>query len=307
MKISLIGMGRVGSTLGFALVVKGLADELVLVNRTHEVAVGEALDLSHASTLVSEPVQIHAGGIADTQQSDIIVMCASVPLGSQHTTRHDLAAGNVEIFCQYIPELVEYSPHACVLIITNPVDVMTYVAWKLSGLEPQRVFGTGTIIDSARFRGLLSQEVGIHPDDVRAYVLGEHGDTQFPALSLALSGGEWVGGHHAARRLFKQTVRSGYEVVQHKGHTNFAIALAAVLIIESIVHDAHRTMPVSTLIDGFEGVQDVCLSIPVIIGRNGIVRQLHPQLNDKERRDFQRSARVVRSAIHKIEDTIQQV
>ena len=227
MKISLIGMGRVGSTLGFALMVKGLADELVLVNRTPEVAVGETLDLSHASTLVSEPVQIHAGGIADTQQSDIIVMCTSVPLGPQHTTRHELAAGNVEIFCQYIPELVEHSPHACVLIITNPVDVMTYVAWKLSGLEPQRVFGTGTIIDSARFRGLLSQEVGIHPDDVRAYVLGEHGDTQFPALSLALSGGEWVGGHHAARRLFKQTVRSGYEVVQHKGHTNFAIALAA--------------------------------------------------------------------------------
>ncbi len=302
MKISLVGIGRVGSTLGFALVVKSLADELVLVSRNHDVAVGEALDLSHASSLVPEPVQVYAGEIADTSQSDIIVMCASVPLEPQHTSRHDLAAGNVEIFCEYIPKLVAYSPDACLLIITNPVDVMTYVAWKLSGLEPHRVFGTGTLIDSARYRGLLSQEVGIHPDDVRAYILGEHGDTQFPALSLALSGGEWVGGHHAARRLFKQTVRSGYEVVQHKGHTNFAIALATLLVIESIAHDSRRTVPVSTLIEGFASVTDVCLSIPVIIGRKGIVRQLHPQLDDKEQRAFRRSARAVRKAIRAIED-----
>ena len=301
MKISIIGMGRVGSTLGFALVVKSLVDEVILVNRNHDVAVGEALDLSRASNLVPEPVQVHAGDIEDTCQSDIIVLCASAPLDPKRTSRLDHATGNVEIFCECIPQLVQHSPDACLLIISNPVDVMTYVAWKLSGLKPHRVLGTGTLIDSSRYRGLFSQVVGIHPDDVRTYVLGDHGDTQFPALSLALSGGEWVGGHHAARRLFKQTVQYGYEVVQHKGHTNFAIALVALLIIESIVHDSRRTIPVATLRDGFAGVKDACLSIPAVIGRNGIVRQLHPQLDEKEQRAFQRSARAVRKAIRQIE------
>lgn len=300
MKISIIGTGRVGSTLGFAVVMKGLANELVLVNRTHAVAVGEALDLCHASTLAPDPIHVYAGNIEDTQGSDIVVLCASVPFGKQYTTRNDLAVGNTELFRQYVPQIVKHSPGTCLLIVTNPVDVMSYVAWKLSELPSDRVIGTGTLIDSMRYRSLLSEELGIHPDDIRAYILGEHGDSQFPALSLALYGGERVKESEAAQRLFEQTVRSGYDVVQRKGHTNFAIALAASLIIESIAHDSHRTMPVSTLIDGYAGVSDVYLSVPAVIGRAGIVRTLHPQLNHKEKQAFVQSADVVQDVIHTI-------
>lgn len=170
MKISIIGTGRVGSTLGFAVVMKGLANELVLVNRTHAVAVGEALDLCHASTLAPDPIHVYAGNIEDTQGSDIVVLCASVPFGKQYTTRNDLAVGNTELFRQYVPQIVKHSPGTCLLIVTNPVDVMSYVAWKLSELPSDRVIGTGTLIDSMRYRSLLSEELGIDPGVGRSHL-----------------------------------------------------------------------------------------------------------------------------------------
>ena len=297
MKISILGAGRVGTTVAFTLVTRGYASELVLVNRTASVAEGEALDLRHASALVEVPVEVRAGGVAETAGSDLIILTASVPLPSPGAARDTMARGNCEIFEREVPPLAAASPNAVLLVVTNPVDVMTAVAWKHSGFPAERVVGTGTLIDSARFRSLLSREVGIHPDDIRAYILGEHGEHQVPALSLALSGGEWIGGTEAARALFRETVGLGYQVIQRKGHSNYAIALACGLIVEAIAHDSMRTLPISTRIDGYLGVKDVFLSVPAVVGRAGVVRTLHPELDPPEAEAFRAAATAVREVL----------
>lgn len=298
MKVSIIGVGRVGSTIAYSLVLRELADEIVLVDRAKKVAEGEAHDLVHATALTSHPVEIRAGGTADTAGSDVVVICASMPWQPHFKSRLDLAVVNTQLYRDLVPAVAKASPDATLLVVTNPVDVLTFHALRASGFDPSRVFGTGTLIDSARFRSLLSQEVGIHPDDIRAYVLGEHGDSQFPALSIALTGGQRVDAEtRRAGELFRTAMRSGHEVFERKGYTNYAIAISAAAIIEAIARDSRRTMPVSALIDGYLGIDDVCLSLPCVVGRQGIVRQLHPELSADEQEAFRASAAVVREAI----------
>lgn len=302
MKISVVGIGRVGSTLSYTLAMRGLCDELMLINRRHQVAVGDAHDLRHAVALVDRQMEVHAGTIADSAGSDIIALCVSVPREADSHDRTALGPGNAELFNTLIPTLAHASPEAILLILTNPVDVMTYLAIKLSGFPSERVIGTGTFIDSARFREMLSDELGIHPDDLRAYILGEHGPHQFPALSQAQVGGERIEDNEERRRMFRAAVEAGHDVLRAKGHTNYAIAMAAAIIIEAIVHDTRRTMPVSTLIDGWLDVHDVCLSIPVVIGRSGITRRLRPSLNAEEQAAFREAAEALHKTIHEILD-----
>ena len=290
-------MGRVGASIAFTLVAKGLVDELILANRTLARATGEAKDLLHASAFVQRPLRIRAGWLEATSDSDVVVMCASKGVRQQVQSRLELATDNAQLFDELIPEIAARSPQAILLVVTNPVDAMTFQALRLSGFASQRVMGTGTLIDSARYRSLLSAEVGIHPDDIRAYILGEHGDTQFAANSLAWTGGERLHDDATTRRIFEETVRTGYDVYQAKGYTNHAIALAVALVVESIGRDECRTMPLSVLMDGFLGERDVCLSVPVVVGRAGIVRQLCPELSKQEQAAFHASARAVRRTL----------
>lgn len=297
MKISIVGVGRVGSTLAFALISKGFAEELVLVSRSRATAEAEAQDLMHASAFTTERVTIRAGEVSDTAGSHIIALCVSVPHREEMRTRNDFAVENARLLAEIVPPLAAASPQSVLLVVTNPVDAMTYATWQYSGFPWQRVIGTGTLIDSARFRAFLSEEIGIHPDDIRAYILGEHGDTQFPALSMSMTGGVPFEQNELAERLFQKTLRIGYDIMRTKGYTNYAIALAASLIIESIVHDARRTIPVSTLINGYCGVRDVCLSVPAVVGRAGVVRHLEPRLSSSEVAAFRHSAETVRATI----------
>lgn len=297
MKVSVVGVGRVGATIALALVAKGSVDQLVLANRTLERAQGEAKDLLHASAFVPRPMHITAGWIDETQDSDIVVVCASAPADGDVKKRGDLGVKNAALFDELIPQLAHKSPLAVLLVVSNPVDVLTYRALKLSGFAPARVMGTGTLIDSARYRSLLSAAEGIHPADIRAYILGEHGDSQFPAISLASTGGERLIDDPKNQRIFEETVRTGYEVYRTKGYTNNAIALAVAMVVESIADDLRHTMPLSVLIDGYQGVSELCLSVPVVVGRGGIVRKLNPQLSEREAEAFRHSARVVAEAI----------
>ncbi len=297
MKVSIVGVGRVGATLAFALVTRGLAEELLLVSRSRATAEAEAQDLMHASAFTAERVTVRAGELADTRGSDLVILSASVPQRSDITSRAELAADNARLLEEIVPPVVQGSPNAVLLVVTNPVDAMAYHVWRLSGFEPARVLGTGTLVDSARFRALLSEQWQIHPDDVRAYILGEHGDSQFPALSMSMTGGLPIEQNTLAEQMFQRTVRAGYEIMRTKGYTNYAIALAASLVVESIVRDAWRTMPVSTLIEGYCGVQDVFLSVPAVIGRGGVLRRLEPPLTEQESAAFRRSAAAVRSMI----------
>jgi L-lactate dehydrogenase len=297
MKVSIVGIGRVGSTLGYTLTLRGACTELVLVNRRSEVALGDVYDLQHTQPFLARPINIHQGEIADVAGSAVIAVCASVPMPPHIRDRNDLAAGNVALFRDLIPRLTAAAPEAVLLIVSNPVDVLTYCALRFSGLPPSRIVGTGTLIDSARFRSMLSQEVGIHPDDLRAYILGEHGQTQFAVMSAAQAGGEQIDDTPARRKLLDEAVGAGFRVFEYKGYTNFAVSMAAAVIIECIVYDTRHTLPASVYIDGYYGERDVCLSMPVVIGQHGVHRVLQPKLNEAEQAAFHRSAQAVRDVI----------
>lgn len=297
MKISIVGMGRVGSTQAYTLVMRGLCDELVLVSRRIEVAEGEASDLRHALSFTNKPMRVVSGDPSASVNSDIVIIAASVPVDPAITSRNALAVENTRLFESLIPELAQASPNAILIVVTNPVDVLTWHAKRLSGFDARRVMGTGTLIDSARLRSMLSTTTGIHPDDVRAYILGEHGHLQFPAFSIAQAGGVKLTEEVANMDIFRQAVEAGEQVFRLKGYTNFAISMAVGLIVDSIVHDACRTMPVTVPIEDFLGVSDVCLSVPVVIGRAGVTQVLRPVLNDEEIASFRQAADAVRRII----------
>lgn len=297
-KLSIIGTGHVGATTAFAVLIRELVDTMVLVNRTRDTAEAEAADLRHAAAFVPRAIHVTAGDIADTRGSDVVVLTLSVPTSHDFKSRSELASGNVELFRRWVPPLAAASPDAVIVVVTNPVDVMTYVTWKLSGLDPARVLGTGTLIDSARFRSYLSDYLKIHPDDIRAYILGEHGETQFPALSVAATGGRTLDVDPMIESLFARARAAGIEVFRRKGFTNYAIAMATVMIIEAIIHDSRRTLPVSTLARGFQGVDDLCLSVPAIVGAGGVQRILNPALSAEEGERFRASAAEVRNVLN---------
>lgn len=297
MKLSIVGMGRVGSAIAFAATMEPIVSELWLLNRSIEKAEGDAMDLTHASVLRNSNMTIQAGTIEDAAGSDVIIFTASVSPTRVDWKRSDLALGNRPLLEHWLPKLAELSPHAVLIMVSNPVDVMTYAAIQITGFPPERVIGTGTLVDSIRYRSLLSSELKIHADDIRAYILGEHGDDQFAAYSVAMTGGEKFFPSETTRRLFRETVNLGYEVYSRKGYTNYGIALATMSIVDSIVYDLRHTMPVSVLVDGFLGVNDVCLSLPAVIGRAGVTRILHPPLSEDEAAAFRHCATRVRETI----------
>ncbi len=298
MKIAIIGTGRVGSTLAYALVIKQVCDHLVIAGRTDEKAKGDALDLQHTLAFCPRPIRIEGCTNEQVKDADIVVITASVAADGQVlTSRLQLGEKNTLLFRELVPMLAANNPNAMLVIVTNPVDVMTYAACKLSGFHANRVMGVGTLVDSARFRALLSQEEHIHPDDLRAYILGEHGSNQLPILSSAEAGGEPIGDTPSHRHLFTQVTKAGFEVYRLKGYTNHAIATATCMLIEAIVFDEYRTMPLATRFNDWMGIRDNCFSIPVVVGRSGIIRHLHPKLNDSEQQALRTAAAAIKSAI----------
>jgi L-lactate dehydrogenase len=297
MKISVIGMGKVGAATAFSLVIRAIPHELVLVARTKEKALGDALDLQHAAAMVRS-MEVIAGDAADTAGSDIVILSLSVPQGPI-TDRLELAEPNGRLLREVVPELASLSPKAVFLVLTNPVDVCTYVTLRASGLPSGQVMGSGTLIDTARLRSLVARETGISARDIRAYVLGEHGESQFPAMSVASVGGLRLDGM-AMDSLVDEARHGGQRVTKQKGYTNYAVALSATLICEAIAEDARTILPVSTLIDGFQGVKDVCLSLPCVVGSGGILRVLSVDLDAGECEQFRRSASIVREALERV-------
>lgn len=293
MKISIVGLGHVGSTLAYTLVLQGLAADLVLVNRSAGRARGDALDLTHALSFTEALGRVRSGELEDTRGSDLVILTLSEPFRPPMRTRADLAAGNLPLFEATVPTLAALSPLARLIVVSNPVDAMTGLALELSGFPAHRVLGIGTLVDSARFRMELSEHYGIHPGDLRAYVLGEHGPTQFAALSVASAGGEMIRDRELAAELLRRQEASAHQIMADKGYTNFAIAAATALVVESIVHDRKRTIPVSVRLEDYFGVSGVCLSVPCVIGAQGVERILRPQLDDEEQARFRRCAEAV--------------
>jgi L-lactate dehydrogenase len=301
MKVSIVGIGKVGSALGLTLIARGIVDELVLIGRpvkepgAAHFPTGEAMDLLHASAF-TRPAQVRAGSIADAAGSDVIAICTAG--AANHLPRDSGYFANAEIFRQIIPALVTASPGTILLIATNPLDAMTTLALQLSQLPAGRVMGTGTLLDTMRLRVLLSEKCNIHPRDIRAYVLGEHGDTQFVALSSASAGGAKLPlDKSVLNELESQTRIAGHTIMHHKGYTNSGVAMSAACIIEAIANDSREVIPVSTLVNGFANVKDICLSLPAVVGRAGVLQTLNIELTPLEQEAFQRSAEYVRKTL----------
>lgn len=299
MKIGIIGMGHVGSTLAYGLVLKGLCKHLVLANRNVTKAQGDALDLQHTLSFCEHPIIIESSRIEDVTDCDILIMTVSAPFAAMKS-RIELGPANVALFKELVPDLAANNPNAIFIVITNPVEVMTYLTYRLSGFSASKVLGIGTLVDSARFRSLLSRMEQIHPGDLRAYILGEHGPHQFPVFSHASAGSEQIVDNLPNRLLCETVNNAGHEVYGLKGHTNYAIATAACEVIQAIVFDDHRTMPLSLYFNEWQGIKKNCFSIPVVVGRAGVTRYLRPDLNLLEQQALATTAALVKANINRL-------
>jgi L-lactate dehydrogenase len=292
MKLSILGAGRVGTAIAFAAVLRGTPSELVLVGRDRRKAEGEAMDLEHAAAFV-RPMVVRAASIEETAGSDVIVMSAAIPL--EGPKRDSVTEANAAVVRDLATRLGELSPSGVIIVVSNPVDALTLVALRASGLPAAQVLGTGTLLDTGRLRAHLSEASGVHSNDIRAYVLGEHGDSQFAALGVASYGGvRFDANDPVVRRSIDRARSGGYDVAGRKGSTWYGIAAATAMIIHAIDEDTREVLPVSTYLDNYQGVSGVCLGVPCVIGRGGVRRVLPIELDDTERRQLHASAEIVR-------------
>jgi len=307
-RIAIVGTGNVGSTYAYALLLNGLASEIVLIDANRAKAEGEAMDLNHAVTF-AYPTRVWAGDYSDCADAAITVIAAGV---SQRPgeTRLDTISRNGEIWKQIIPEIVRYCATGILLIATNPVDVLTYAAWKLSGLPAKRVIGSGTILDTSRFRYLLSQYFGVDARSVHAHIIGEHGDSEVPVWSLANIAGMRLedfsriqGIQHdpaAMDDIYRQTRDAAYQIIARKGATYYAVASGLMLITRAILRNQSTVLSVSSLIDGPYGLHDVCLSLPTIVNRHGIKQVLELDLSPDELQKLRHSADVLKGTFARL-------
>lgn len=304
-RIAIIGTGRVGASCAYALQLRGLASEIVLINSNRQRAQGEAMDINHGSQF-TKPVRVWAGDYKDCRDADIIVLAAGASQ-KPGDTRLDLLRNNASILQRTLAPALKYIENNILLVASNPVDILTYLAWRMTGLPSHQIIGSGTILDTARFRFLLGQHFEIEPHSIHAYIIGEHGDSQVPVWGLAniagvrleeysrLNGRSLDAQHRQS--IEENTRRAAYEIIQRKGATYYAIAAGLVRIIEAIVRDEKSVLTVSGVIHGRHGLNDVALSLPCIVNRQGIAHTLELPLSLQETEGLKRSARVIQDAI----------
>ena len=304
MKISMVGSGRVGSTTLFNLLLEGLAQELVVVDILKERAEGEALDLLHGTAL-SHRCRIYSGDYDATAGSDVAIITAGIPR-QPGETRLDLLKKNVGLMEGVLEQLTKYSKDCFIVMVANPVDVLTYQAHRQSGLPSNKIIGTGTLLDTTRFRSLLGDRLDVSPDQVMVYMLGEHGDSMAAVYSSGSVAGVPLQDFPGySQGLIDQVVEAtrfgGAEVIKKKGGTFYSVAPMIVELIRAIRLDERRVLPVSTLQDGTHlGMKDVCLSLPTVVGKDGPERVMLPRLDDQEREALLNSYRVLRGAIEEV-------
>jgi len=306
-KIAVVGVGAVGSACAYALMMSGLVSEMVLVDVNRGRAEGEAMDLAHGASFI-KPIRVYAGDYSDCRDADIIIFSAGVNQ-KPGETRLDLVQKNFQIVNETIPRLMSGNDEGILLMVTNPVDVLTYAAMRLIELPAERVIGSGTVLDSSRFRYLISTYCRVEPRNIHAYVVGEHGDSEVPLWSRANIAGipvrdfcSWRGIPCPDQADISQQVRrAAYEVIARKGVTAYAIGLAARRICESILRDEHSILTVSGLINGEYGIHDVCFSLPSIVNRQGRSRVLPVPLAPDEEAALHHSAAVLKAMLDKLD------
>lgn len=309
-RVAVIGAGNVGAATAFALLHSAVAGEIVLVDKDGRKAEGEAMDLSHAAPLLGPPVRVSAGDYAEAARSTIAVVTAGVD-SKPGETRLDLLGRNAPIVRECVGELRSHGFSGVLIVVTNPADVLAYIAQEASGLPPEQVIGSGTLIDTARLRQTLAESLNVEPRAIHAYVLGEHGDSSVTALSCAQVAGvplkqfAQISGINVNQDEITERVRgAAHEVVERKGHTAFAIGAAVTRICEAVLRDEHAVLPVAVRMAGhYGGIKNVYLSTPCIVGAGGIERVIELPLDTKEMDGLRASAEVLTEAIQSLRET----
>lgn len=312
-KITVIGTGCVGSTIAYTLAVESLASEIVMIDINEEKALGEALDIRQGLPFCS-PVNIYAGSYYDARESDIVILTSGVAR-KPGQSRMDLTNVNIEITRSILPQIAKYAPDALYIIVANPVDVLTYVVCRETGIPENHIMGTGTILDTARLRARIAQYYSINQQGVHACVMGEHGDSSFVPWSLAsismIPIKEYKSSINAVdsgrilpdldcEEIETYIRKSGARIIARKGATFYAVSLAVTHLCKCLLNGIDTSVTVSTMLHGEYGISDVCLSILTTVGRNGVSARLTPELTGNELAALRSSSESIRSVINKI-------
>jgi L-lactate dehydrogenase len=311
MKIGIVGSGLVGATAAYALVMRGVGREVVLVDLNKERAQAEADDIFHAVPF-AHPLQVRAGDYADLAGSRVVVIAAGVNQRPGES-RLELLGRNARIFHSVVPEILRYAPEAILIVATNPVDIMTHLTARFAseqGVPSTRIIGTGTTLDTARFRALLGRQLGVDSQHVHAWVLGEHGDSEVLTWSLVAVSGIPLPEYCQLRGLAvcaddkewidERVRRAAYHIIQGKGATYYGVGSAIARITEVVLRDLRSILTVCTPVDDIYGVKDVTVSLPHLVSGQGSIATLHPPLDDGEAQELQNSARLIRDLIDQI-------
>ena len=303
-KLAVIGAGAVGSTLAFAAAQRGIAREIVLEDIAKERVEAEVLDMQHGSSFYPT---VSIDGSDDPEicrDADMVVITAG-PRQKPGQSRLELVGATVNILKAIMPNLVKVAPNAIYMLITNPVDIATHVAQKLTGLPENQIFGSGTNLDSARLRFLIAQQTGVNVKNVHAYIAGEHGDSEVPLWASATIGGvpmcDWTPlpgrdplDADKREEIHQEVKNAAYKIINGKGATNYAIGMSGVDIIEAVLHDTNRILPVSSMLKDFHGISDICMSVPTLLNRQGVNNTINTPVSDKELAALKRSAETLK-------------
>lgn len=303
-KLGIVGAGSVGATIAYACQIRGAAQTIALYDVDARKSRAQVLDLNHGLQFTPVSSVIGSDDIEVLRGADVVVVTAGAKQ-KPGQTRLDLATTNVSMVQRLMGPLLDVAPDALVLIVTNPVDVVTYAALRASGLPPSRVLGSGTVLDSSRFRYLIARRLGVAVQSVHAYILGEHGDSEIAIWSRANVGAQPVSDFvldsgssltPADRaQILRDVVQAAYEIIDGKGATWYAIGLAVTRIVEAILNDENRVLPVSSLLEGYKGISDVCLSVPCVVNATGVARRLDIAMSAEETAGLRASGDAVRS------------
>lgn len=302
-KVAIVGAGAVGTAIAYAAQIRGVCRQLALYDLDAAKVRAEVLDLNHGLQFTPMTQITGSDDLAVCADADIVVITAGAKQRPGQT-RLDLAAANVAMCRDLVPKLVALAPETLLLLVTNPVDIVTYAAQQFSGLAACRVFGSGTVLDSSRLRFLIAQRTGVAVQNVHAYIAGEHGDSEVPLWSTATIGGipvqDWTSDgapldELARAEIHHTVVASADEIIAGKGATSWAIGLAVSRVLEAVLNDEHRVLPVTSRLDGVHGLTDVCLSMPVVLGRAGVRSVLATPVSRQERDQLTASAATLRA------------
>ncbi|MFE7061046.1 L-lactate dehydrogenase [Sutcliffiella sp. NPDC057660] len=307
-RVALIGTGFVGSSYAFAMLNQNISEELVLIDLNKGKSEGDAMDLNHGLAFAPAPTKIWYGDYQDCRDADIVVICAGANQ-KPGETRLDLVEKNAKIFKGIVDKVMENGFDGIFLVATNPVDILTYATWKYSGLPKERVIGSGTILDTARFRFLLGDYFQIDARNVHAYIIGEHGDTELPVWSKADIGGKPIlelmkekeeYKEEDLEELFVNVRDAAYQIIERKGATYYGIAMGLVRLTKAILRNENSILTVSAYLEGEYDSKDIYIGVPAIVNRNGIRQVVEIELNEKEKEQFHHSVQVLTSIKEKV-------